>query len=196
MTRSNNMSNTLCNLCQTKKNNNLWSISLWAHSGFDYQHCFKRATRGQTETLEARHKSSVFFNNTLMKGKFENIDPEMCWRSSEQQKKDASSSSKLNFMCTVRLIRCFRELISETQNVTEVNSCLSSQHRHRTGGTHLFVCSCFGAVSKRALPSCCRASDWVKVRHCFGQNRFTLTLSVRLAMNDSHCPTGLFWLAT
>lgn len=51
-------------------------------------------------------------------------------------------------------------------------------------------------VSKRALPSCRRASDWVKVRSCSGQNRFSLTLSIRLAMNDSHCPSGLFRMAT
>ncbi len=57
------------------------------------------------------------------------------------------------------------------------------------------LCSCFGAVSKWAPFSCCRHSDWVKVHPRSGQNRFTLTLSIHLAMNDSFCPTGLFWLA-
>ena len=67
-------------------------------------------------------------------------------------------------------------------------------HRHSSVTMTVWLFSCFGAVSKWAVVSFGRASEWVRGHPWSGQNRFTIILSIWLAMNDSYCPTVLFWL--
>lgn len=139
--------------------------------------------------------------NFTLTGISEQICPVSCkggYRKSLETWKRKLSLSFLDRISCINVILCHpwtESALLHLQNSSySFIFTLGQAFSYRPSRPTVWLQSCFHAVSRWALPSCFRAKHWVKVRSCSGRNRFTLTLSICLAMNDSNCPAGVFWM--